>query len=162
MQAFYRKDLQVLVSTTVIEVGIDVADATVILIESCQRFGLAQLHQLRGRVGRSNKQSYCLLSSNSKNPETNQRLEILVKSNNGFIVAQHDLQIRGAGDFLGVKQSGVGDTFLSSLVDQEQLLIAARDSAKVFSEKHDDINKEFPVLARALEKFQKSVNLNAG
>jgi ATP-dependent DNA helicase RecG len=162
MQAFYRKELQILVSTTVIEVGIDVADATVILIESCQRFGLAQLHQLRGRVGRSNKQSYCLLSSNSKNPETNQRLEILVKSNNGFIVAQHDLQIRGAGDFLGVKQSGVGDTFLSSLVDQEQLLIAARDSARVFSEKHDDINKEFPALARALEKFQKSVNLNAG
>jgi len=162
MQAFYKKELQILVSTTVIEVGVDVADATIILIESCQRFGLAQLHQLRGRVGRSNKQSYCLLSSNSKNPETNQRLEILVKSNNGFVVAQHDLRIRGAGDFLGIKQSGMGDSFLSSLVDQEKLLITARDSARIFTEKHENISKDFPLLEKALEKFQKTINLNAG
>lgn len=162
MLAFYRKEIQILVSTTVIEVGIDVADATVILIESCQRFGLAQLHQLRGRVGRSNKQSYCLLSSNSKNPETNQRLEILVKTNNGFLVAQQDLQLRGAGDFLGVKQSGLAESFLGSLVDQEQLLISARNEARKFTEKYDEIERKFPLLNKALEKFQRSVNLNAG
>ena len=162
MLAFYRKEIQILVSTTVIEVGIDVPDATVILIESCQRFGLAQLHQLRGRVGRSDKQSYCLLSSNSKNPETNQRLEILVKTNNGFLVAQQDLQLRGAGDFLGVKQSGLAESFLGSLVDQEQLLISARNEARKFTEKYDDLEHEFPSLHKALEKFQRSVNLNAG
>lgn len=162
MQAFYRKEIQILVATTVIEVGIDVPDATVILIESCQRFGLAQLHQLRGRVGRSNKQSYCLLSSNSKNPESNQRLDILVKSNNGFIVAQNDLKIRGSGDFLGVKQSGISDSFLNSLIDQEELLIKARKAAENFIEEHDNLEVSSPELHKAIKEFQRSVNLNAG
>ena len=162
MQAFYRKEIQILVATTVIEVGIDVPDATIILIESCQRFGLAQLHQLRGRVGRSDKQSYCLLSSNSKKPESNQRLEILTKSNNGFIVAQQDLKIRGAGDFLGVKQSGISETFLNSLIDQEELLIKARRAAETLVNESDNVHNEYPELSKALKEFQRSVNLNAG
>lgn len=109
MQMFKNHEFDILVATTVIEVGVDVADATCILIVNAERFGLAQLHQLRGRVGRSDKQSYCLLYDKSNNPLSRERLEMLKQYDNGFILAQKDLELRGYGNFFGKEQSGYTD-----------------------------------------------------
>ncbi len=106
MSAFGRNEIQVLVSTTVVEVGIDVPNATVIMIENAERFGLAQLHQLRGRVGRGKYQSYCIFMTASRSKETKERLEILNHSNDGFYIANEDLRLRGPGDLFGIRQSG--------------------------------------------------------
>ena len=106
MEAFARGDIDILVSTTVIEVGIDVPNATVILIENAERYGLAQLHQLRGRVGRGKEQSYCIFVSASTQKDTLERLSVLNKSNDGFYIAGEDLKLRGPGDLFGVRQSG--------------------------------------------------------
>ena len=105
MERFSKNEIQVLVSTTVIEVGINVPNATVMMVENAERFGLAQLHQLRGRVGRGNHQSYCIFMSGSKAKETKKRLEILNKSNDGFFIANEDLKLRGPGDLFGIRQS---------------------------------------------------------
>ena len=119
-------EINVLVSTTVIEVGVNVPNATVMMVEDAERFGLAGLHQLRGRVGRGDAQSYCIFVSGAKNKETRERLEILNKSNDGFYIANKDLSIRGPGDFFGIRQSGdmnfkLGDIF----ADATTLKIAA-------------------------------------
>lgn len=107
MEAFSKNEIQVLVSTTVIEVGIDVPNSTVMLIENAERFGLAQLHQLRGRVGRGKYQSYCIFMSASKSKETKERLDILNKSNDGFLIASEDLMLRGSRRFIRNRQSGI-------------------------------------------------------
>ena len=107
MSAFSRKEADILVATTVIEVGVDVPNATLMVIEDADRFGLSQLHQLRGRVGRGKAKSYCILTSHNKNPETLQRLKALCKTNDGFKIAEEDLQLRGPGDFFGSRQSGL-------------------------------------------------------
>ncbi len=119
----------ILVSTTVVEVGVDVKNATVMMIENAERFGLSQLHQLRGRVGRSSLQSYCLLISTTKNDETRQRLGIMEATNNGFIIAEKDLQIRGPGEFLGVRQSGLPDFTIADITKDVKILEAARNDA---------------------------------
>ncbi len=106
MDAFAAGDIDVLVSTTVIEVGINVPNATVMMVENAERFGLAQLHQLRGRVGRGAHQSYCIFISAQDNRETMERLEILNRSNDGFFIASEDLKLRGPGDLFGIRQSG--------------------------------------------------------
>ena len=106
MEEFGERQIDVLVSTTVIEVGINVPNATVMLVENAERFGLAQLHQLRGRVGRGDAQSYCIFISSSQKKETMQRLEILNQSNDGFKIASEDLKLRGPGDLFGIRQSG--------------------------------------------------------
>ena len=106
MTRFAQGNIDVLVSTTVIEVGVDVPNATVMMVEDANRFGLAALHQLRGRVGRGKDQSYCIFVSGSKSEEAMQRLEILNNSNNGFEIAQKDLEMRGPGELLGIRQSG--------------------------------------------------------
>ena len=106
MQDFSDKHIDILVSTTVIEVGIDVPNATVMLIENADRFGLAALHQLRGRVGRGKEQSYCVFMSSTENQKTLERLNILKNSNDGFFIANEDLRLRGAGDLFGIRQSG--------------------------------------------------------
>lgn len=116
MNRFAEGEIQVLVSTTVIEVGVNVPNATVMLIENAERFGLAQLHQLRGRVGRGDVESYCIMMSGSDSPEVMERLDILKKSNDGFVIAGEDLRLRGPGDFFGVRQSGelefaIGDIY---------------------------------------------------
>lgn len=130
MMAFGRGEIQVLVSTTVIEVGIDVANATVILIENAERFGLAQLHQLRGRVGRGSEQSYCIMINTSSKKEAQSRLEILNHSNDGFEIASKDLQMRGPGDFFGIRQSGALEFQLGDVYNDEKVLKLAAEAVK--------------------------------
>lgn len=120
MERFARNEINVLVSTTVIEVGVNVPNATVMMVEDAERFGLAGLHQLRGRVGRGSAQSYCIFVSGAKNKETRERLEILNKSNDGFFIANQDLSLRGPGDFFGIRQSGdmsfkLGDIYADAI-----------------------------------------------
>ena len=129
MKDFRHGRFDILVSTTVIEVGVDIPNATVMMIENADRFGLAQLHQLRGRVGRSEHQSYCLLVTNSNSPETRKRLGVMEQTNNGFIIAEHDLQMRGPGEFIGTKQSGVPDFILANLTEHTDILELAREAA---------------------------------
>lgn len=132
MSDFKNKKYDILVSTTVVEVGVDVPNATVMLIENAERFGLSQLHQLRGRVGRSDLQSYCILSTSTKSQETKARLEIMTQTNDGFVIAEKDLQIRGPGEFLGVRQSGLPDLIISDLVKDAKILELARNEAIEF------------------------------
>lgn len=129
MGAFASGALNILVATTVVEVGVDVPNATVMMIESADRFGLAQLHQLRGRVGRGKHQSYCVLLSTSKNTETKERLAIMEQTTDGFVIAEHDLSLRGPGDYLGTRQSGLPDLALADLVEDHELLALAREHA---------------------------------
>jgi ATP-dependent DNA helicase RecG len=161
MKEFRDGIYDILVSTTVIEVGVDVPNATVILIESAERFGLAQLHQLRGRVGRNDKQSYCLLSNGSTSQTSRTRLGILEKTNNGFIIAQEDLKIRGAGDLIGLKQSGIPESALQGLLDQEDLLIHARNSAKLTIDQDPEL-KSYPLLKNKLQNSSYTEHYNAG
>nr|WP_297706127.1 ATP-dependent DNA helicase RecG [uncultured Butyrivibrio sp.] len=142
MEAFARRDIDVLVSTTVIEVGINVPNATVMMIENSERFGLSQLHQLRGRVGRGKHQSYCIFINTSESDEAKQRLSIMNKTNDGFVIAEEDLQQRGPGDLFGVRQSGelnfrVGDIYHDADLVKE----SAMDADRILNE---DPNLEFP------------------
>ena len=129
MERFAKGEIQVLVSTTVIEVGINVPNATVMLIENAEKFGLAQLHQLRGRVGRGNAQSYCIFVSTSKKEEAKQRLDIIGKSNDGFYIAEQDLKLRGPGDFFGIRQSGDMSFKLADIYTDADMLKKAKDCA---------------------------------
>jgi len=131
MSEFGRNEIQILVSTTVIEVGINVPNATVMMIENAERFGLAQLHQLRGRVGRGKHQSYCIFMSSSKTKETKQRLEILNKSNDGFYIANEDLKLRGPGDLFGIRQSGMLDFKLGDIYQDAKLLQKASEAVNM-------------------------------
>jgi len=144
MRDFKDKKYDILVSTTVVEVGVDVPNATVMVIENAERFGLSQLHQLRGRVGRSSLQSYCVLVSNSKNQETRERLNIMTETNDGFVIAEKDLQLRGPGEFLGVRQSGLPDLIISDIVRDAKILDMARSAAIDFLNTYN-IN-DFPKL----------------
>jgi ATP-dependent DNA helicase RecG len=127
---FRNNETQIIVSTTVIEVGVDVPNASVMLIEHAERFGLSQLHQLRGRVGRGAAKSYCLLMSSSKSPDAQQRLKVLEQSQDGFFISEMDMRFRGPGEVLGTRQSGVADFTLASLVEDEEILILARQAAE--------------------------------
>ena len=130
MEQFRENKIQVLVSTTVIEVGINVPNATVMMVENAERFGLAQLHQLRGRVGRGDAQSYCIFVQSSKSQEVKKRLDILVHSNDGFYIANEDLKLRGPGDLFGFKQSGLLEFHIADLYHDTDLLQLAGDYAK--------------------------------
>ena len=135
MAAFGRNEIQILVSTTVIEVGIDVPNATVMMIENAERFGLAQLHQLRGRVGRGSHQSYCIFMTASKSEETKERLDILNHSNDGFYIAGEDLRLRGPGDLFGIRQSGILDFKIADVFQDAGLLqCASSDAAGILAE----------------------------
>lgn len=134
MQRFSDAQTDILVSTTVIEVGIDVPNATVIMIENAERFGLAQLHQLRGRVGRGKAQSYCILMTGHESKDSRQRLQVLADSNDGFFIAKEDLKLRGQGDLFGVRQSGTQIFILADIFEDAQILREAGDEAKLFTE----------------------------
>jgi ATP-dependent DNA helicase RecG len=127
---FRDNETQILVSTTVVEVGVDVPNASVMLIEHSDRFGLSQLHQLRGRVGRGAAQSFCLLMNTSKTETARQRLNVLEKSQDGFFIAEMDMRFRGPGEVLGTKQSGLPDFALASLVEDQDVLELARQAAE--------------------------------
>ena len=147
MGAFGRNEIQVLVSTTVIEVGINVPNATVMMIENAERFGLAQLHQLRGRVGRGKHQSYCIFMTGSKTKDTKERLEILNKSNDGFYIASEDLKLRGPGDLFGIRQSGILDFKIGDVYQDSKLLQNASEAA-------DELMRNDPKL-----EFESNKNL---
>ena len=130
INAFRDQETQILVSTTVVEVGVDVPNASIMLIEHAERFGLSQLHQLRGRVGRGADQSFCLLMTSSKSETARQRLKVLEQSQDGFFISEMDLRFRGPGQVLGTRQSGLPDFALASLVEDQEVLEIARDAAQ--------------------------------
>ena len=144
MNDFKKGNYDILVSTTVVEVGVDNPNATVIVIENAERFGLSQLHQLRGRVGRGDEQSYCALITLSSGIDVRKRLNIMTKTNDGFIISQKDLELRGPGEFLGTRQSGLPDFRLADIVNDAEILNIARECAFEFAE-NEDINN-YPLL----------------
>ena len=151
MEAFEAHHIDVLVSTTVIEVGINVPNATVMLVENAERFGLAQLHQLRGRVGRGDKQSYCIFISKSERPETMERLKILNESNDGFYIAGKDLALRGPGDLFGIRQSGDLQFTLGDIYRDAAVLQSASEWAdRVLAEDAALSGEEYAALKRSL------------
>lgn len=142
MEKFGKNEIQVLVSTTVIEVGIDVPNATLMMIENAERFGLAQLHQLRGRVGRGQEQSYCIFMTSSKSNVAKERLSILNKSNDGFLIASEDLKLRGPGDLFGIRQSGILDFKLGDVFQDAEVLKQASEAATQLMKQDPNLEKE--------------------
>jgi len=153
MAAFARGELDILVATSVVEVGIDVPNATVMLIEGAERFGLAQLHQFRGRVGRSEHPSYCLLVAESASPEAEERLRAVESTTDGFVLAQKDLEMRGPGEFLGTRQSGMPDLKMASIADL-RLLERVREAAQRLLEEDPDLSRpEHRLLAHRVAEM---------
>ena len=142
MEKFSKNEINVLVSTTVIEVGVNVPNATVMMVENAERFGLAQLHQLRGRVGRGGFQSYCIFVSGNKSKKTKDRLEILNKTNDGFKIAEEDLKLRGPGDFFGVRQSGDFDFGIADIYTDAKVLKSASEAAGELLDKDPELELE--------------------
>ena len=152
MTAFSRGDLDILVATTVIEVGVDVPNATLMVIENAERFGLSQLHQLRGRVGRGSSQSYCVLLSSNRSGETLQRLKALCSTNDGFKIAEEDLKLRGPGDFFGSRQHGLPPLKVADLATDTRVLYQARDAAQALLAFDPDLKQ--PEHRRLREKIE--------
>lgn len=150
MQAFNTNDIQILVSTTVVEVGVNVVNATGMIIYDADRFGLSQLHQLRGRIQRGSEQGYCWLLTASKDERVLQRLEVLVRSNNGFEISYEDLRLRGPGDILGTRQSGVPDFILGNIVEDTAMINQARKDALKVMESAD--NPDYQILLETVRK----------
>ncbi len=157
MKDFKNKKGDILVSTSVIEVGIDIRNASVIVIEAAEMFGLAQLHQFRGRVGRGEFQSYCFLFTNSSNQKTKQRLEALLGSSNGFELAEKDLEIRGPGDFLGKRQWGSADFTMNALKDR-LFVEDAREFAKKVLEDNPSLSN-YPSLKKRILQLKEKMHL---
>lgn len=157
MQRFIKNGTQILLSTTVIEVGIDVPNATVMVVENAERFGLSQLHQLRGRVGRGGEQSYCILMSGNKlTTESKQRLDAMVATTDGFEIANFDLKLRGPGDLQGTQQSGILDFKIADLIKDEKMVAYTRNLAKALLEKDPDLSQpENASMARHLAKLMR-------
>lgn len=162
MSDFKNKKYDILVSTTVVEVGVDVPNATVMLIENGERFGLSQLHQLRGRVGRSDLQSYCIISTSTKSQETKARLDIMTQTNDGFIIAEKDLQLRGPGEFLGTRQSGLPDLIISDIVKDAKILEIARNEAIEFVKSSELDTIERLKSASGINSISSQELINAG
>jgi len=156
MRDFQDNRINILVSTSVVEVGVDIPNASLMIIEGAEHFGLAQLHQFRGRVGRSHYQSYCFLFSESSSPLVLKRLQTLVKCNDGFHLAEVDLSLRGPGEFLGTKQSGLPDLVMRSLFQKELIENAHRQAKELLKE--DPNLKKWPLLKTALEKFSQNIH----
>jgi ATP-dependent DNA helicase RecG len=154
MTRFKAGETDILVSTTVIEVGVDVPNATVMIIEHAERFGLSQLHQLRGRVGRSDVQSYCILMASYKqSAEAKERLQAMVRTTDGFEISEVDLQIRGAGDFFGTRQSGMPDLKIADVTEDEAILEEAREAAFALVERDPELQD--PKHQRLRDHFER-------
>jgi ATP-dependent DNA helicase RecG len=163
MRRFQRGEVDVLIATTVIEVGVDVTNATVMVIEHAERFGLAQMHQLRGRVGRGSAKSYCILMTGAKpSAQAEERLQAMVRTQNGFELAELDLALRGPGEFFGTRQAGLPDFRVANLVrDRELLELAKKESALFAAESEPGVREEERtfVWARLREAWQRRYGL---
>ena len=161
MNKFKNGEIKVIISTTVIEVGINVPNATVMIIENAERFGLAQLHQLRGRVGRGSYKSYCILIADIKNDIIRKRMEIMRSSNDGFFIAEQDLKIRGSGEIFGFRQHGEDGLVFSNLVEDINVLKEANWEAKrlLASKDEEDIRIKEEILNN-LERTSKFISFN--
>ncbi|MPM53018.1 ATP-dependent DNA helicase RecG [bioreactor metagenome] len=158
MWAFAAGKTDILVSTTVIEVGVDVPNATVMVVENAERFGLSQLHQLRGRVGRGAHKSYCILISDSKNEDTRQRLRVMTQTADGFKIAEEDLRLRGPGDFFGLRQHGLPGLRVADLGCDAALLKEAQTAADALLAQDGDLVSCPAVAARVSELFHQSAD----
>jgi ATP-dependent DNA helicase RecG len=156
MHRFRSGELQVLVSTPVVEVGIDVPNATVMMVESADRFGLSQLHQFRGRVGRGQAQSYCMLMAENPSEVGQQRLDIIEKTHDGFQLAEEDLRLRGPGEFFGTRQSGLPDLRMAKLSDVGLLELARSEAIRLFGEDPVMGKPEHHLLAKELARVWQS------
>ena len=161
MQRFRAGKLAVLVSTVVIEVGVDVPNATIMVIENANRFGLAQLHQLRGRIGRGQNTAYCLLFAETDDEQAVGRLEIMTRSNDGFEIAEQDLRLRGPGELFSTRQHGLPDLKIANIVEDYELLDLARRDAFALVDTDPDLSQpEHRALRRALlQKFGHALGL---
>ena len=155
MQAFKNKEVSILVSTTVIEVGVDVPNATVMIILEADSFGLAQLHQLRGRVGRGSKESYCILVADPKSEYGKERMKIMTETNDGFLISQKDLELRGPGEVLGTKQSGLPEFKVGDPVVNLNILQVAQEEAHnvVFSPNFETKEENFELIKHLNRQF---------
>lgn len=153
MEAFREGEIQILVSTAVVEVGVDIPNATVMMVEGAHRFGLAQLHQFRGRVGRGSEPGYCILVADSESPEAFERLKIVETLQDGFQLAEKDLEIRGPGEFLGTKQSGLPELKLARLTDLNMLSEAREVAIEIFREDPELSKPEFRLLKEAIDRL---------
>jgi ATP-dependent DNA helicase RecG len=153
MKDFRDRRFDILVSTTVVEVGVDIPNATVMLIEGANRFGLAQLHQFRGRVGRGAAKSFCLLIPESEDSGENDRLTAMVETNDGFVLAERDLDQRGPGEFLGTRQSGYSSIHMANLTDIRLIEKARNQATALFSVDPDLARPEVNLLAKTLSRF---------
>jgi ATP-dependent DNA helicase RecG len=158
MQRFVNGTTQIMVATTVIEVGVNVPNASIMLIESVERFGLSQLHQLRGRVGRGAEQSYCILMSSHKlSKEARLRIDTMVRTNDGFEIAEVDLKLRGPGNIEGTQQSGLVDLKLTNIAQDQEIIELARNAAYFFIDKDPDLQlPEHEDLLQFLRQNSKS------
>ena len=165
MNDFKNNKIQILVSTTVIEVGVNVPNATLMIIENAERFGLAQLHQLRGRVGRGSHKSHCILIYSSKTNVCKERMEIMEETNDGFRISEKDLEIRGPGEFFGTRQHGIPELKVANIFKHIKVLkLAQEESKNIFREDKNLNKKEYILLKKEMiEKFSninKEISLN--
>jgi ATP-dependent DNA helicase RecG len=164
MARFVKGETKIMVATTVIEVGVDVPNASVMIIESAERFGLSQLHQLRGRVGRGAEQSYCVLLTSFKlGADSKLRMQTMVRTNNGFEIADTDLKLRGPGDLMGTQQSGLLDLMIADLGKDQEILLRARETAveilkndpELKDSQHQSIKKHLSSLRKTVVNWAK-------
>jgi ATP-dependent DNA helicase RecG len=153
MRAFRDGEIDILVSTSVVEVGVDVPNATVILIEGADRFGLSQLYQFRGRVRRSEEQAYCFLLSDNPSPESEERLVLMETVVDGFELAEHDLRLRGPGEYFGTRQSGLPDLRVANLTDIEMIKSARDEATKILDDDPNLSQPEHIALGEAMRKL---------
>lgn len=158
MAEFAAGEIQLLVATTVVEVGVDVPNAVIMMVENAERFGLSQLHQLRGRVGRGQVQSHCILLSDTENPDTLERLRVLCGTNDGFKIAEEDLKQRGPGDFFGERQHGLPEMKIADLAADSRLLQKAREAADALTDRDPTLHT-LPALARRVERLMAKMSL---
>jgi ATP-dependent DNA helicase RecG len=157
MKQFVEGNTQIMVATTVIEVGVNVPNASIMIIESAERFGLSQLHQLRGRVGRGSEKSYCILMTGNKlSKESKRRLETMVRTQDGFEIAEVDLELRGPGDILGTQQSGLIDLKIADLTKDNHIVVMAREVAREIL--HKDPSLTLPENSKIKEQVLKILN----
>ncbi len=161
MEKFKNKEIDILISTTVIEVGVDVPNANIMVIENAERFGLAQLHQLRGRVGRGEYKSYCILKYEGKGETVRKRMKVMCDTNDGFIISEKDLELRGSGDFFGTLQHGIPDFKIANLFEDMPILKLAQNAAIKIMEDDPKLEKEKNILLKNLvkEKFNKRIEI---